>query len=680
MKKIASILISIITMLSMLTCCIPFYAYAADNYEYWYYHYYEADNDNDNEIDTEFYMELDFKNFTVDISDIYTTCETLEIPETIKVNYEYYDTNTWDYFEKTGTFTVTSISGLSDTDNLKEITIPYTVESIEDYAIGYQYYWHEQIDNFKIICTQNTAGERYAKNNGFKYFAYKNIASANITLSETSFDYTGTAIKPDVTVKYNSKLLTLNTDYTISYSKNTNSGTAIVTIKGIGDYRGINTASFTINPISADGATVNSIATQYYTGKAIKPSPVVKLNGKTLKVNTDYKLSYSSNTKIGTGYVTITFCGNYTGSKKVSFKITVAKITNFKVSSSSATSLKLTWTKAKCDKYYLYKYDSKTKKYKLLKKLTTNSYTDKKLTQFTKYSYKIKAVITLDGKTLNGSTTSLSSYTKLTTPSLTLATKNKAVNVKWSKNSKATGYQIYRSVDYGDFKKLKTIKGAKTVSFNNTKLSNSKYYYYKVRAYKTVSGKTYYSNFSTIRCSKDDLSILNGATLKSHSSFKVYNKQGKKTTSYTVQLSKNDIKILKNFASKNFKKGMTREDKLRVTLDWIHSKVKYATGSDWNKIANKSWVDAIFTYKKGQCAQYNGAMAAMMVYLGYDAYIIQGYRGTYKGNHWQHFWCEVNINGTKYLMETGNKKDGDWWYFLTPYKYTSGYIMNCKDV
>lgn len=69
-----------------------------------------------------------------------------------------------------------------------------------------------------------------------------------------------------------------------------------------------------------------------------------------------------------------------------------------------------------------------------------------------------------------------------------------------------------------------------------------------------------------------------------------------------------------------------------------------------------------------------------MVYLGYDAYIIQGYRGTYKGNHWQHFWCEVNINGTKYLMETGNKKDGDWWYFLTPYKYTSGYIMNCKDV
>lgn len=659
---------------------MPFCAYAADNDDYWYNSYYEYDSDKDGLYDTYFYIDLDFNSFTADISYIYTELESLEIPESIEVYYEYYNYDTWEYFEKTANFTITSISGSSYNYSLKEIIIPYTVEEIEDYSIGYDY-WDDPIEGFKIYCTKNTAGEKYAKDNGFSYYAYNNIASADISLSQSSFDYTGKAIQPDVTVTYNSKLLTLNTDYTISYSNNKNSGTGIVTIKGIGNYRGIKTASFVINPISAQNATVDSIPTQDYTGKAVKPAPVVQLDGKTLKANTDYKVTYSSNTKIGTGYAQINFCGNYTGSIQVSFKIGVGKITNLKVASSSATALKLTWNKVKCDNYYLYKYDSKTKKYTLYKKLTTNSFTDKKLTQFTKYSYKVKAVITIEGKTLSGSTASVSSYTKLTTPTLTLSTKNKAVNVKWNKNTKATGYQIYRSVGGGEYKKLKTIKGAKTVSYNNTNLSNSKYYYYKVRAYKTVNGKNYYSNFSTIRCSKDDLSILNGASLKSHRSFKVYNKQKSKTTSYTVKLSDKDIQTLKKFANKNFKKGMNREEKLRVTLEWIHKNVKYAKGKDWNQISNKTWVDAIFNYKKGQCAQYNGAMAAMMVYLGYDAYVIQGYRGVYNGNHWQHFWCEVNINGTKYLMETGNQGDsGDWKYFLTPYSQTRGYIINCKNV
>lgn len=81
--------------------------------------------------------------------------------------------------------------------------------------------------------------------------------------------------------------------------------------------------------------------------------------------------------------------------------------------------------------------------------------------------------------------------------------------------------------------------------------------------------------------------------------------------------------------------------------------------------------------KLGQCAQYNGAMAAMTAYLGYDACVIQGYRGSYSGYHWQHFWCEVNIQGRRYLMETGNYgKDGSWSYFMCPYEQTSGYVIN----
>jgi len=59
--------------------------------------------------------------------------------------------------------------------------------------------------------------------------------------------YTGSEIKPVITVKDGAETLTLTTDYTVSYSSNTNAGTATVTVTGKGDYTGNKTANFTIN-------------------------------------------------------------------------------------------------------------------------------------------------------------------------------------------------------------------------------------------------------------------------------------------------------------------------------------------------------------------------------------------------------------------------------------------------
>ena len=92
------------------------------------------------------------------------------------------------------------------------------------------------------------------------------------------------------------------------------------------------------------------------------------------------------------------------------------------------------------------------------------------------------------------------------------------------------------------------------------------------------------------------------------------------------------------------------------------------------QITNKTYVDAVFTYRKGQCIQYNAAMAAMMAYLGYDVNLVQGYVMS-EGN--QHFWCEVHINGKTYVMETGNAgKNGDWMHFLEPYSEATEYIQH----
>ncbi|MCD7894782.1 MAG: hypothetical protein LUG60_13930 [Erysipelotrichaceae bacterium] len=74
-----------------------------------------------------------------------------------------------------------------------------------------------------------------------------------------------------------------------------------------------------INEISL--ANVSSIATQYYTGSAIKPSPTVTYNNYTLKKGTDYKITYSNNTNPGTATLTITGIGDFSGSISKTFTI-----------------------------------------------------------------------------------------------------------------------------------------------------------------------------------------------------------------------------------------------------------------------------------------------------------------------------------------------------------------------
>ncbi len=84
----------------------------------------------------------------------------------------------------------------------------------------------------------------------------------------TAVTYNGSAQTPTVVVKNaGGTILTLNTDYTISYSNNTNAGVASVTVNGINGYAGaLGSSSFTINP---KAVTITSTATKVYDGNNI---------------------------------------------------------------------------------------------------------------------------------------------------------------------------------------------------------------------------------------------------------------------------------------------------------------------------------------------------------------------------------------------------------------------------
>ena len=75
---------------------------------------------------------------------------------------------------------------------------------------------------------------------------YIDMMSCTIDLSDDYYVYSGKAIIPTVTVKCGEDTLVENEDFEISYSNNINAGTATITIKGIGDYRGTVTKEYTI--------------------------------------------------------------------------------------------------------------------------------------------------------------------------------------------------------------------------------------------------------------------------------------------------------------------------------------------------------------------------------------------------------------------------------------------------
>ena len=76
----------------------------------------------------------------------------------------------------------------------------------------------------------------------------KNLKKAKITLEYSTTVYNGKAKKPAVTVKYGTKKLKKNRDYTVTYKSNKKVGTATVVVKGKGAYKGKVKKHFKILP------------------------------------------------------------------------------------------------------------------------------------------------------------------------------------------------------------------------------------------------------------------------------------------------------------------------------------------------------------------------------------------------------------------------------------------------
>lgn len=153
------------------------------------------------------------------------------------------------------------------------------------------------------------------------------ITKGDITgINADGYSYTGSAIEPELTVIKHEEELTLGRDYTLTYKKNVNAGTASVDIKGIGGYSGKVTLKYKINKVNLTDEMFTVATEGIYSSKGAKPDSIEgRLGTYELVEGRDFTVKYSGNKDISEGdakaTATIKGKGNFTGTLTKDYQV-----------------------------------------------------------------------------------------------------------------------------------------------------------------------------------------------------------------------------------------------------------------------------------------------------------------------------------------------------------------------
>ena len=141
------------------------------------------------------------------------------------------------------------------------------------------------------------------------------------------------------------------------------------------------------------------------------------------------------------------------------------------------------------------------------------------------------------------------------------------LRLSWEPMSGVDGYQIYRATSKsGPYAKIATVKGASSATYTDTGRTCGTRYYYKLRAYKKIGGKTVYSAYSSVlsayakpaKVKVTDAYAPDGATTSISVSFTTV----RGATDYEVQLNQ----IKKNGKETGFRSYTYNEEGVKRTF------------------------------------------------------------------------------------------------------------------
>ena len=308
----------------------------------------------------------------------------------------------------------------------------------------------------------------------------------DFSISETSYELIKTGSQ---TMTYT--IPTLNENLKLYGRKVTNSGSSSFMDVG-------NKGSYIYGIYNKNSSSVYSVGT-------INDFTFTSSNSNVIKIYSDGTFN-----AVGPGNATITIALKNNPSVKYTETITVkvlepTKITGLKAQNQKTTTLEITWNLQNntADRYEVYIYNSKTKKYEKLGTISSNVGKVYGIQSGTTYKFKVRALRTVNGKTYYGPYSDVLKTTTATDKTKITKTKGakKKLTVNWKKISKATGYQVQVATDkkFTKNKKSVTISKNKTISTTIKKLKGKKKYYIRVRTYRKVAGKKVYSSWSSIK-------------------------------------------------------------------------------------------------------------------------------------------------------------------------------------
>lgn len=152
------------------------------------------------------------------------------------------------------------------------------------------------------------------------------LDDCQISLSQDRYVYDGSSKKPAITVTYKGQDLIQNTDYTVTYTNDTNAGNAVATVTGKGIFAGSKKLNYIIEAIDI-GSYKLEIQSDSYNYDATEKKPEVKvviseIAGKKYYLNaSSYTVKYENNKNVGEANVTVTGAGSYSGELKGTFEI-----------------------------------------------------------------------------------------------------------------------------------------------------------------------------------------------------------------------------------------------------------------------------------------------------------------------------------------------------------------------
>ena len=425
---------------------------------------------------------------------------------------------------------------------LASVSIPLSVKNIGDYAFGYyqgDHFETSKISNFKIECYSGTAGEQYAKDNGFAYelldqptianvtgFKVKSLTSTNVTLQwNKNTSASGYEIEQYKSGKW------------VNVAKITGNATTSYTVKGLAagtagykfrmravkngaysDYTSVltvNTNPYGVGGFKCSSKTSTSVTLKWNKGTTASGYQLQQYkNGKWVTIYTGTKATNTSYTvkklKAGTAgyrfriraYKTYGNTKQYgSWSSEVKVNTNPYGVGGFKCSSKSSTSVTLKWNKGTtASGYQLQQY--KNGKWVTIytgTKATNTSYTVKGLKAGTAgYRFRIRAYKTYGNTKQYGS---WSSEVKVNTNPYGVggfkakSTAKTSITLGWNKGTTASGYQLQQ---YKGGKWVTVYTGTKATSTSCTvkSLKANTSYKFRIRAYKTYGNTKQYGSWS----------------------------------------------------------------------------------------------------------------------------------------------------------------------------------------